>query len=323
MNGWKPLDLLELGSKPPATPTISGLLYPGLRHLLSGESEAGKSWLAYALAVDQAKQGNGVVIVDLEQGPPMSLERLRQLGLADNLIEQWIAYLEPDQGLESHREDLEEALDLYRPTLVVVDSLDKLIGLHGLDPLSNKDVDWIFERVIAPMRVGGAAVLIIDGVTKSKDGRGRYSVGAGRKLYDTDVHFGIESVTPFGRGRNGLSKLHVHKDRGAYHKRGGVFALLHLESDPETGVVTWDVYDEQPTTTEGGNFRPTVYMQRVSDYLAQQVGPVSRAQVKKDVIGKADYIGTAIDVLIREGNITVENGARGASMLTLNEAFHA
>jgi DnaB-like helicase N terminal domain len=42
---WRSLDVLALGNEPPTRPTIGNLLYPGRRHVVSGEFDAGKSWL--------------------------------------------------------------------------------------------------------------------------------------------------------------------------------------------------------------------------------------------------------------------------------------
>jgi hypothetical protein len=37
---WQPANLIELAATPPAPPTIGGLLYPGKRTVLSGETES-------------------------------------------------------------------------------------------------------------------------------------------------------------------------------------------------------------------------------------------------------------------------------------------
>src|SRR5438128_165871 len=46
---WTPIDIVALESTPPEPPAIGGLIYPGRRHIVSGEPEALKSWFALVL----------------------------------------------------------------------------------------------------------------------------------------------------------------------------------------------------------------------------------------------------------------------------------
>ena len=48
---WCPIDLVAHAAEPPRPPDVIGLFYVGLNHLVSGESESAKSWLALAAAV--------------------------------------------------------------------------------------------------------------------------------------------------------------------------------------------------------------------------------------------------------------------------------
>ena len=60
----------------------------------------------------------------------------------------------------------------------------------------------------------GAAVVLVDHVTKSQEGRGRWAIGSERKLWGLDgAAYGFESLVPFGRGKTGLVKITVAKDR--------------------------------------------------------------------------------------------------------------
>ena len=65
-HSWVALDLAKLGAHKPEPPAIGGLLYPGRRHVFSGEAEAGKSWLLLAVAADEIREGRGVVWVDAD-----------------------------------------------------------------------------------------------------------------------------------------------------------------------------------------------------------------------------------------------------------------
>lgn len=314
---WRSRSLLELGSKAIAPPTIGQLLYPGLRHVISGESEALKTWLTACFAAAEMLDGQAVVLIDLEQPPAMTLERIRQLGVPDDVIAEQLEYLRPEAGLgDRERELVAEMLDVCRPTLVIIDGFTSLLTLHGLDGSKGLDVDWVFTNVLAFLCQHDAAVVVLDHVTKNRETRGRYSIGSERKLTACDVHIGLERVQPFGRGEHGVSKIVVHKDRGGHHKHG-VYGLLHLRSDSETGAVAWNI----DQTTAGladaprAAFRPTALMERVSQYLERSYEPASRRAVEQGVTGKAAGLRTAIDVLIREGNVKATPGGAGGAVL--------
>jgi hypothetical protein len=54
-----PVDLVAAAATPPKPPEIIGLFYVGYFHLLSGESEALKTWLALAAAEEELDAGRG------------------------------------------------------------------------------------------------------------------------------------------------------------------------------------------------------------------------------------------------------------------------
>jgi hypothetical protein len=79
-HSWQALDILDYVDNPPAPPAIGRLLYPGMRHVVSGEAEAGKSWLLLILAAEEIAGGRGVIWVDTDSmGPSAIVERLQQL----------------------------------------------------------------------------------------------------------------------------------------------------------------------------------------------------------------------------------------------------
>ena len=65
----------------------------------------------------------------------------------------------------------------------------------------------------------------------------------------------------------------------------------------------------RPETGQEGGFRPTVLMQKVSEFIEDQDEPVSRNDIERKVRGKSDGIRKAIDLLLTEGFVeTVPNG---------------
>jgi hypothetical protein len=60
-HSWVPVDVVAAAADPPAPPEIIELFYPGCNHLVSGESEALKTWLLLAAAAAELEEGRGVL----------------------------------------------------------------------------------------------------------------------------------------------------------------------------------------------------------------------------------------------------------------------
>jgi hypothetical protein len=319
-HSWTPINLTEIDGAAPQPATISGLAYPGRRHVFSGEPESMKTWAVLVLAVEQIRAGETVLFVDFEMGPREQLARLRDLGLTDEELTRFI-YLNPTEPMTDTqvRTDVDRLLLERRPSLVVVDAFTGSLEVHGFDPNSGVEVERFYRLVANRLAAHGAAVVLLDHLTKAKDSRGRYSIGSERKLAGADVHLGFEVIHPFGRGKTGLAKILVHKDRPGRLARPKA-AELELTSDTETGHITWAIRLAEDGDDPGaGAFRPTVLMQRVSEYV--ESCPVdelpSRNQVESNVGGKRDYVRTAIELLIADGHLAEQSGARNARLLAL------
>lgn len=318
---WVALDLVTLGDTPRVPPAIGGLIYPGRRHLFWGESESGKTWLAFGNAADELLAGRGVVWVDLDyMGAQDVLERLRQFGVPDDTIRERFVFYQPDGPLGGYSLDAVLALMAEKGArLVVFDAFTGLCALHGLNPNDGIDIEKAY-RAIQPLCDTGAAAVILDHVVKNADNRGRYAQGSERKLSGADVALGFTLVEHYGRGRTGRARLIVHKDRPAQLKRPivGVFAL---RSDPDTHQVSWSLDDDTQSTTDTGKLRPTGYMERVSRYLEPVRGPITRSAIVTGVGGKDVHVRTALDCLAAEGFTYEIPGGNRSIMVTLVRPF--
>jgi hypothetical protein len=318
VHSWTPIDLQAADDDPPPPPTIGGLVYPGRRHVVSGEPEALKSWLAAVLCVEEIRAGRPVVYADFEMGRRTMLERLRALGLTDEELG-LVVYVTPDEPMTEPAvlADVERMLAVRSPSLAVFDSLTGALALHGCDPNSGVDVERFYRSVVTPIQESGAAFFALDHLPKDRQNRGKFSIGSERKIAATDVHLGVDIVRPFGRGKSGLATIKTHKDRPGYLARPKA-AQLELTSDPETGQIVWSITAAKETGVVDGArkpFRPTCLMERVSQYLAACAEPPSRNRVEQDVIGNAAYIRVAMDVLVAEGYVHEIDGARNARLL--------
>jgi GNAT superfamily N-acetyltransferase len=315
---WQPLNLAHLTERPPVRPDLGGLglLYRGKRHVFSGPQEAVKTLTAYAIALEVIRQGELVVLIDLEMGQWDARDRFRELGATADDFER-LLYLEPDTPATA--EIVLELLE-HKPALVIVDAAAGAYDLQGLDDNKRADVERFARIFVRSFWLQGVATLLLDHVVKNAEARGRYAIGSERKVGGADVHLGFEVVTPLTRGGLGLYKIATHKDRPGWLPRPRA-GELELRSDPDTHAISWTF---RPPADEGADaFRPTVLMERVSSYLEQQTEPVSRKAVEADVTGKRAFLRLAVDRLVAEGFAVESSGDHGARLVRSVRPFRA
>jgi hypothetical protein len=317
-HSWVPVDLVSAAANPPEPPDIIGLFYVGANHLVSGESEALKTWLALAAAVDELKAGRGVVWVDGEDvGAGAVLERLRLLGADEEVIRERFAYMRPDEPLgEGALMDVLEVVRELECRLMVLDGFNPLMVLHGLNPNEGVDVER-FYALFAPVKRLGVAVVLTDNVVKDQEARKGWAIGSERKRSKAEVHLGMKTLAPLVRGGTGKAKIDVHKDRPGHLEKPSPGVLV-VES--VAGYCSWRIVREE-SRGERGEFRPTVLMEKVLRFLELREDAQSRTQIVEGVSGKTEYVRVAIDTLIREGYATEFEGARGARLVRLERAF--
>lgn len=208
------------------------LIYPGRFHSIYGEPGHGKTWVALHLVREQLQLGHTVAYLDYDEddaGKSIAL-RLRSLGIAPPLVRHGLRYLNP-QGMGRNQEQwakLKQQLKQWKPTLVVVDTMAPALVELGLNEKDNSEVGawyaharWLL-RGLRPQ----AALVIIDHVVKSGEGRGRWARGAGDKLGRLHAAYGVESSAPFDRQTPGFIKLTVAKDRAGEIGREGETASI-------------------------------------------------------------------------------------------------
>ena len=295
------------------------LFYKGKINALLGESESGKTWVAL-LAVCQALQvKQRVTYLDFEDSGKGILARLRAMGLRDEQF-QTFTYANPDQNLTlEERIDLVEALAEIQPELIIVDGVNAAMTLLNLELTSNRDATFFSQQLLRPLAQSGACVITIDHVPKSKDNRGNYAIGAQAKRADINgCAIAVEVTMPFGRGMNGELNLKVTKDRpGAVreHAKEAKFAGRVLLKSTHDGMVTMSI--ESPQMGEVNRLRPTHLMDSVSKILEAASMPLSKSAVIKEVKGKTEWVMVAIQCLIDEKFVGIENGARNSLNLKL------
>lgn len=338
-SSWAPLDLSAYldGSYVPEVaalfPRADGacLLYPGRLHSFHGESESGKSLLAQAEAARLLCAGERVLFLDFESDAAAVVARLGALGASRSDIADRLDYVRPEASLRTPaaREAFSGLLS-RRYALAVLDGVTEALSL--LTDGGGKPEEQIVAFVrLLPRRIAretGAAVVQVDHVTKSAEGRGRFAIGSQHKMNSIDgAAYVVEVSEPLGLGLRGVVVLRVAKDRpgsvrpvcGSFRKGDRTQEAARVVLDAtETGRTVVTV--QAPTSKVGehdedaGPWRPTGLMERVSKWLELQSEPVSGAVVRRNVQGKASAVLSALDTLVLEEWATRTDGAHGAQL---------
>jgi len=193
------------------------ILYPGKINAIFGESESGKTWVALEAVRQELARGNKVFYIDFEDSARGIMNRLKTLKTPPEALSRFL-YANPDTPYSpAISEALLATLAEFEPTLVVVDGVNAAMNLMGLDLEKNKDATEFSQRILRPLRTFNSGILTIDHVTKSKDTRGNYAIGAQAKRADIDgVAISVSVEQPFGRGTDGALALTVTKDRPGF-----------------------------------------------------------------------------------------------------------
>ena len=308
-----------------SAPTVR-LLYPGLVHSIHGESESGKSLIVQAECVRLLNRRQDVLYVDFDSDAASVVERLLDFGADPQLVDERFIYLQPEVRPDSveERRAWEEILS-GSYALAVIDGVTDALGVFGLSTNDNDDVArWIrgMPKLIAART--GAAVVLIDHVTKDASNRNRFAIGGQAKMAGlTGAAYTVEVTAPLGRGLRGEVVLKIGKDRpGAVREHCGSFskkdrtqeaARIVVDStvEPPTVIVEAPEARSDETTCGPRPFRPTNLMQRASQAIEQHSGELTKNKVAKEAGGNKQATLAAIDILREEGYVTTTRGRLG------------
>jgi hypothetical protein len=309
---WQRHDLVELGRQIVAgdyTPetaqylAVEGgqpLLYPGRVHSIFGEPGGGKTWIALYAIAERLQAAQPVLLIDWEDSPQGTTTRLLQLGCTpDQFV--LLDYRNPISGLWQGWPAID--VDTAAWVLVVIDSTGEAMAAAGIK--SNDDTP-VAEWMALAKRLArtGASVLLLDHVPKNVDNRDM-EIGSQRKQAAiTGASYRCDTVTSPAKGRDGLLKLIVRKDRLGNRSKGSTAAEVHIDEARGPLRIELRISEAQAATERGERFRPTILMEKVSRWLEFHPG-ASRRTIEKEVTGNGPAIRAAIDILLEEGHIAV------------------
>lgn len=349
---WEPVDVTPFldGSFVRPQPTLGWrsdgkcLLYQGKEHLIFGESESGKSWLALMIIRDCLLRREPCVIIDFEDDASTFVHRLLLLGVPADILRDraLFAYVSPDQAV--HPLGLARLIAM-RPYVVMLDGKTEAYGLHRWKINDNDDAARWRRTLILPFTRAGAATIEIGHESKGSDISSRYGIGAQHQLAGlSGVAYKVVSETRFAPGTAGYSGIYLAKDR-----HGGVREYVgEVDSGlPRVGTFCLD-------TTPGNGFQPGILFapktassatesgetgslvggdapdplatlkRSLMDQLASHVQDgLSVGTLKTVIPGKADRKVAAIAELERDGFVVVESGGRGSKIAFMQRPWTA
>lgn len=331
-SSWIPKEIGDYQLEADVQPTMlkredgNFILYPGKINAIFGESESGKTWVALEAVRQELIAGNTVFYIDFEDSARGILNRLKTLKTPTERFKAFL-YANPDSPhTPAVSEALMASLAEFKPSLVVVDGVNAAMNLMGLDLEKNKDATHFSQTILRPLRTFGSGILTIDHVTKSKDNRGNYAIGAQAKRADIDgVAVSVAVEQPFGRGIDGALSLTVTKDRPGF--------VRAICPDAKTlGIVNLrSVGDDSITVSiSGGTIAISTAdqrMEQISQFLERHGYEMNFNEIKKRLkdegIGMgSDMVRVALDSLVARGSVIVrQNGQK--NLYSLRSSFLA
>jgi len=194
-----------------------GLIYSGKLHSFHGESESGKSLVLLWEAARLMNNGEDVLWLDFDSDLQENVGRLVAFGVEKDVIREHFKYKRPEAGIIGSAGY--EAMFSRTYALAVLDGVTDAMMLLSEDGTIKGDPNDAFTKFSRklPRRLAdetGAAVVMVDHVTKDAQTRGRFAIGAQAKMSQlTGAAYSVAVSKVFGRGMKGEITLYVGKDR--------------------------------------------------------------------------------------------------------------
>lgn len=241
-------DLTEDWDEPPPKPEHlnrsdgQSVLYAGMRNFIVGFTESGKSWLIALCILQEILAGRPVVYLDHENGPAITKDRLRSLGLSRDQVKRCVRYVRLSGPLPPGlARELAEKTWAEGARVMFADALTPIANALGLEVHGGNvnAVEEIYTLVLDPWAEVGFCATLIDNTPRSDKTR-----SAGSQHKDAGVGGAVVSVVAdvkFSKTVRGSSKIYLNKDRGGeadvvVEDDRRLWGELHIGPDPVGGV---------------------------------------------------------------------------------------
>jgi hypothetical protein len=215
------VDLAALWDTEPPTPEYLArsdgpcVFYAGMRNLMVGFTESGKSWLVALSILQEIRAERPVVYNDHENGIAITIDRLRSLGLTKDQVTRFVRYTHRPAPLPPELAAQEaEKLWAEGARLMYADALTPIAHSLGLDTSGGDTnaVEEVYQIALDPWVHQGFAGVLLDNTPK---GNKYGSLGSQHK--DAGVGGAVVTVvaeTKFSKRAAGSSRIYLNKDRG-------------------------------------------------------------------------------------------------------------
>jgi len=298
------------------------LIYAGKVHSFYGESESGKSWVAQIATAELLRSDKKVIYIDFESDPQDIVKRLKGLGVSRANLLQYLTYIRPETARQVDDPYWDAILTPDSASLVVIDGVTESLTMWGGETVDNDSITkWMrqFPRKVA--KESGAAVVLIDHITKNADTRGRFAIGGQAKLATIDgAAYIVEPIEVLSPGRVGSLTLRVTKDRiGDVRASAGMYRKS--DRTQEAAVFTIDSTRAQmqyvigaPTSEDELNERTEFKkLSEMAEFIHHHPG-CSRRELNEGVKGDKGLIGERLESLEKSGYIENKGSATKSSL---------
>jgi hypothetical protein len=328
-SSWKPVALKDYFDGLFAAPIATllkrsdghGLIYEGRVHSIYGESESGKSWIAQIATAECLKNDKKVIYIDFESDPIDVVNRLKALGVSRANLLQYFSYIRPEGARDADDPYWQAILEPKSATLIVIDGVTESLTMWGGESKDNDAITrWmrLFPRTVAT--ASGAAVVLIDHITKNAETRGRFAIGGQAKLATIDgAAYLVEPLEALAPGRTGTLTMRVTKDRPGFVRKiagmwrksdrtqeAAVFTIDSTRAQMEYVIGVPMLEDELESNKE---FKK---QKEVAEFIHNHPG-ASRRLVAEGITGSKDAIGERISDLVAGG--WIENRGNDRSFI--------
>ncbi|WP_367645981.1 AAA family ATPase [Paenarthrobacter ureafaciens] len=332
---WSPIDLTAVlnGTYKVQPPTYMhrtdgvALLYPGKVNGVHGESESGKSLLMHAVTAEELAAGRRVLFIDFESDQATVVTRILMLGATAEQISANLHYIRPECNpiaLAQERQAWEQLMQT-RYSLAVIDGVTEAFSVYGVGSMDNDEVSTWGRNV--PRQIAqrtGAAVVLIDHVTKSAENRSRFAIGAQAKMsYLTGASYSVEVIAPIGVGMAGKLAIRIGKDRpGLVRPHGGEWrksdrtqevAVALIDSQDRTSI-KYVLMPPRDFVDAGAPDKHAKLNEDILRAVHDSPEPLSFRALDAVVRGKQDAKRAAIQELINTGQLETYPGPRNSTL---------
>lgn len=310
--------VMRLGPQPRAM-LLDDWLVAAELHWIAAEPAAGKTWLGLWLAWRVIREGGIVVWTDEELGVDTVAERLLALGATPDLIESNLVYLEYP-GWQAARGDVnawEALMKAARPSLVVIDTATDALAEAGVDENSGAEVTkWVKAYCEPPRRIG-AAVLVLDHVTKADKGaRSGYAVGSRAKKAKAKVQYSLTKKEDFTAERTGLVRVTLDKNSfGLPIDVARTYRVGGEQGDDGEQRFVIEPASLAEAADAGGAFEddPAVALTERLVAAIRDHGPISATELRQRVGGNSVKVKDTLAALAEDAARPVEVAVKGRS----------